>query len=228
MTRYMLYSKATAGGGAIVKSTSSGGGTVKSTSSGGATTRTTSSGGGTSRSTQSGGGGTRTSTVKLFGNIIQLTGAPLEGDYSKHQHMVDFPNGTFDHSHSVTIPAHSHEFTVPNHTHEVSIPNHTHEIEIPSHSHEIQLPDHTHNVKHEIVELDTMPSSVVIKVDGNTVPHTSTSGDRINLIPYMAKDSDGKITRGRHEVEILPNGLARIEADVILRVFIQSQLGGTY
>lgn len=43
----------------------------------------------------------------------------------------------------------------------------------------------------------------------------------------MSKDSNGKITRSRHIVEILPDGLARIEADLILRVFIQSHLGGT-
>lgn len=249
--KFRAYSRATEGGGAIVTSTKSGGGTVKSTSSGGATTRTTSSGGGTSRSTQSGGGTTQTSSSngshrhRVFSyqseyggsdpswKIFQAPRAPdgtqigavIIGGTSGHIY-TDSADGA--HTHSVQIPAHSHEFTVPNHTHEVSIPNHTHEIEIPSHSHEIELPDHTHNVKHEIVELDTLPSSVVIKVDGNTVPHTTTSGDRINLIPYMAKDSDGKITRGRHEVEILPNGLARIEADLILRVFIQSQLGGTF
>lgn len=213
----MLYSKATVGGGAIVKSTSSGGGI----------TRTTSAGGGTHRSTHSGGGSTQTSGISTgwptnlyyFASSGPFTAIFNEENYKNHQHVINFSSDDLEHRHTVNIPVHSHEFSIPNHTHEVTIPNHTHEIE---------LPNHTHNVKHEIVELDTLPTKVTIKVDGNVVPYTDINGDRINLIPYLAKDSDGRILRGRHEVEILPNGLARIEADLILRVFIQSQLGGVY
>jgi len=225
---FRAYSRATEGGGAIVKSTSAGGGTVRSTSSGGGTTATSSSGGGTSTSTQSGGASTQSSTVweNLSTINIKSNQPTLEGD--DHIHWIGIPLEAFKHSHSISVPAHSHNFSTPNHTHSVNIPNHTHEIEIPNHTHEIELPNHTHNVKHEIVELDTLPSNVTIKVDGNVVPHTSTSGDRINLVDYMSKDSDGKITRGRHEVEILPSGLARIEADLICRVFIQSQLGQVF
>lgn len=244
--RFRAYSRATEGGGAIVKSTSSGGGTVKSTSSGGGTTATSSSGGGTSRSTASGGGTSRstvsgggasvTSGQKEWGTGDRIvTSVNIEGGTPEshahfvslapisHSHNVSVPA----HSHSFTVPAHSHDFSTPNHTHNVNIPNHTHSIEIPNHTHEIELPNHIHDVKHEIVELSTLPSSVTIKVDGNTVPHTSTSGNRINLVDYMSKDSSGRITRGRHEVTITPNGLGRIEADLILRVFIQSQLGVT-
>lgn len=133
-----------------------------------------------------------------------------------------------NHSHNVTIPAHSHEFSTPNHTHNVSIPSHTHDVTIPSHTHEFSLPDHTHEVKHEINEVGTLPSAVEIRVDGNLVPYSNLQADRLNLIPYLAKDSDGKVSRGRHEVTIRPNDLARIEADVMLRVFIQSHLGGVY
>ena len=222
---FRAYSRATEGGGAIVKSTSAGGGTVRSTSSGGGTTATSSSGGGTSTSTQSGGGTTQSSTVWENLSTINIKSNQPTFEGADHIHWIGIPLEAFKHSHSTTLPAHSHNFSTPNHTHDVNIPNHTHEIEIPNHTHEIELPNHTHNVKHEIVELDTLPSNVTIKVDGNVVPHTSTSGDRINLVDYMSKDADGKITRGRHEVEILPNGLARIEADLICRVFIQSQLG---
>ena len=108
----------------------------------------------------------------------------------------------------------------------MNIPSHTHGFEIPNHSHDIKLPDHTHDIVHEIVEAPTSASSVLIKVDGNPVPHTSTSGNRINLAQYMNKNDDGTISRGRHEILITPNALARIEADVILRVFIRSQIGG--
>lgn len=246
--KFRGYSKATAGGGAIVKSTKGGGGTTRSTTEGGGTTRSTSSGGGsqqtsssgggTSRSTSSGGGSSRTTSGKTYGTIFMTTETPVGGSTgSSHVHSVNIDGTLWSHSHSVSIPAHSHDFSTPNHTHTVSTPSHTHDVTIPAHSHsvtvpshthEIELPDHTHDVKHEIVELSTLPSRVTIKVDGNTVPHTAISADRLNIVPYLKRDSSGKITRGRHTIEILPNGLARIEADLIMRVFIQSNIGGNY
>lgn len=240
---FRAYSQATKGGGAVVKSTKSGGGKTKTTTSGGSTTATSSSGGGTSKSTKSGGGssqtsssgggGTRTSN-HYCGDVeaceIAVSEQVGEGKAHFHQLPAQLQNHTHDveipsHTHSVSIPSHSHSFSTPNHKHDVEIPSHTHKVDIPSHTHEIELPDHTHDVKHEIIELDEKPDKVTIKVDGNTVDHDSTKGDRIDLAEYMGKDDSGKIERGRHEVEILPDGLARIEADLILRVFIQSQLG---
>lgn len=242
--RFRAYSQATKGGGALVKSTKGGGGTTRSTTSGGERTATSSSGGGVAKSTESGGGSSQTSSSgggSVTSSDYYHSGEGLDGTTGTmmgsgdshyhwlptqildHRHSVTVPN----HTHSVNIPTHTHSFDVPNHTHNVTIPAHSHDVTIPDHTHEIELPDHTHEVEHKIVELGSTPSRVTIKVDGNIVPHTSTSGDRINLVDFMSKDSDGKITRGRHEVEILPNGLARIEADLILRVFIQSQLGVT-
>src|SRR5690625_373660 len=247
---FRAYSRATEGGGAVVTSTSAGGGTTRTTSSGGGTTRTTSSGGGTSRSTASGGGSTRTSssgggstrTSSYYCGegmepcIVSVNPARpnehsdgthvhgLPAQLLHHTHQVTVPN----HTHTIDIPTHTHEFTVPNHTPNVEIPSHTHNVEIPDHTHEIEIPDHTHEVKHEIIELDTLPSSVIIRVDGRRVPYTAITGDRINLIDYIEKDQSGKIKRGRHEVTITPNRLGRIEADLVLRVFIQSQIGGVY
>src|SRR5699024_4375898 len=243
--------KSTKGGGSVVKSTSSGGGTTKSTTSGGGTTATSSSGGGTSKSTESGGGSAPTSAAGGDHRHVMFTRTSKLGPFdlntfesqaglvelSSHAQTLTTAGSSGNHTHSVTIPSHSHSFstpihthsvTIPAHSHDVTIPNHNHEIDIPNHTHEIELPDHTHEVKHEIIELSSTPSTVTIKVDGNTVPHTSTSGDRIDLTDYMSKDSNGRITRGRHEVTIQPNGLARIEADLILRVFVQSQLGGVF
>ncbi len=237
--KFRAYSEATGGGGARVGTTKSGGASTQTSSSGGGTTTTSSSGGGTSTTSGSGGGtsrstaggGATTRTASTGGahthELIEVPGA-LAGLGMKsagtHSHSVSIPN----HTHGFSTPNHTHSITIKAHTHEITIRAHTHNINIPAHTHEIELPNHTHVVLHKIVELNSIPSSVTIKVDGNTVPHTSTSGDRINLVDYMSKDSSGKITRGRHEVEILPNGLARIEADLILRVFIQSQLGGAF
>ena len=108
------------------------------------------------------------------------------------------------------------------------MPDHTHNITLQPHTHDIELPDHTHEIDFGIYELDETPTNVQIRVDGNIVNFSGTSGDRIDLIPYLEKDQNGRNTRGRHEITIHPNTLARIEADVILRVFIRSKLGGVY
>lgn len=240
---FRAYSRATEGGGGITTTSKSGGGTTATSSSGGGTTATSSSGGGVVKTTASGGGSTQTSSSG--GGSVQSTNQycgdeeacdtgtgpqigsgtdhfhRLPGQLLNHTHKVSIPN----HTHSVNIPNHRHEFDVPDHTHSVNIPNHTHDVVIPDHRHEIELPNHTHEVKHEIIELNTLPSKVTIRVDGNVVPYDNIRGDRINLVDYMSKDSNGRISRGRHEVTIHPDSLGRIEADLILRVFIQSQLG---
>ncbi|SEQ23975.1 phage minor structural protein, N-terminal region [Virgibacillus subterraneus] len=221
-TNFRTYSEATGGGGSVVKSTSSGGGTTATSSSGGGTTATSSSGGGTSKSTASGGGTTQSSSMFLLGDDAFTLG-PTVADYDSHWHRL--PANRFDHNHSVTVPSHSHSFSTPNHSHSVDIPNHTHGVTIPNHTHDITLPNHTHDVLHKIIELPELPNSVTIKVDGNEILFNEIEGDRIDIVDYMSKNTDGKIKRGRHEVTILPNERARIEADLILRIFIRSHLG---
>jgi phage minor structural protein len=246
--KFRPYSKATAGGGATTKTTSSGGGTTATSSSGGGTTATSSSGGGVSTSTASGGGTTQSSTSgggavvsSSFADLSNrsivteqiITGVPyethihaviLDGSLN-HDHSVSVPN----HSHSVSVPSHTHDFNVPNHSHSVTIPNHSHQVTIPNHTHDIVLPDHTHDVLPGIYEVNVSATAVTIKVDGNTVPVTSTSASDIDIIPYLAKDAGGKVTRGTwHEVEITPNDLARINANIISRLFISSHIGGNY
>src|SRR5690606_10839971 len=168
--KFRAYSRATEGGGAIVKSTSSGGGTTRTTSSGGGTTATSSSGGGVSRSTASGGGSTR-SSGRADGwdkTLVPYISGPAIPDGNTHVHITTVDAYDLDHWHTVQIPSHTHDISFPIHTLTLTIPNHTHEVTIPNHTHEIELPNHAHNVKHEIVELDTLPSRVTIKVDGNT------------------------------------------------------------
>ncbi|WP_338029559.1 phage tail protein [Gracilibacillus alcaliphilus] len=250
--------QSTSSGGSTVQSTTSGGGTTATSSSGGGTSTSTQSGGGSNQTSSQNSSypivafdsgldqdgdpapaGRHFHRVTVPTTLLNHTHSVSIPAHShsfstpNHTHSVSIPNHSHDvsipnHRHDVTIPDHTHEIELPNHTHEIDLPDHTHEIKVPDHTHEIELPDHIHDVKHEIIELDTMPDTVAIKVDGNIVPITSTSGDRIDLVDYMNKDNSGKITRGRHEVEILPAGLARIEADLILRVFIQSQLGGNF
>lgn len=231
--KFRAYERAIKGGGAVATSTSSGGGS----------TQTSSSGGGVATSTQSGGGSAQTSSAggshrhEMF--FYQGSAEEPTGDWGQYIAVAD-PDGqsgasiiaggyngslytreaSGNHSHTFDIPAHTHNFEVPNHSHNLSIPNHTHDVTIP---------DHTHEIEFGIFELDTMPSQVTIEVDGQTVPFTQTSGDNINLIPYLSKDSDGKVQRGRYvEIKITPNNLARINATVTSRLFIQSRIGGTF
>ncbi|MCT8138654.1 phage tail protein [Anaerobacillus sp. CMMVII] len=243
---FRAYSQATEGGGATVQSTGSGGGVVKSTSSGGGTTQTSSSGGGTSTSTSSGGGTSQTSSSG--GNhrhvMFQTTGTvardPSEATAATVYNGTIYLDGNTptmsqietlyasgDHSHTISVPNHSHDFSIPNHSHSVTIPNHTHEIDVPNHSHNITLPNHTHNIKHGIFKLAQVPTQVTIRVDGNLVSHTAIIGNRVNIEPYLQKEN-GKIVRGRHQITITPNGLGRINANLILRVFIQSHIGGNF
>ncbi|PEJ48214.1 hypothetical protein CN692_24210 [Bacillus sp. AFS002410] len=187
----------------------------RATKGGGATAQTSSSGGGATVTSSSGGGSTETTSTKTFIQLNVISGVPQNvvgtDNYGNHLHEVQIPGSPFTHDHNVTIPNHTHSVTTPNHTHSITLPNHTHDIE------------------HGIYKLTELPTAVVIKVDGNTVPITSTSGSEIDIIPYLSKDSEGKIERAKwHEVTITPNDLGRINANIISRLFIQSRVGGTY
>ncbi|AST93256.1 hypothetical protein BC6307_19335 [Sutcliffiella cohnii] len=250
-TIFFLYSRATKGGGAVLKSTSSGGGTTATSSSGGGTTATSSSGGGVSTSTQSGGGTTQTSSGggdhrhTLFTDTGMTVPAPTSwrlfdvytgiGTYSTMSLPSDTPgsvatySSSGNHTHSITLPAHSHSFSTPSHTHNVTIENHQHTVAIPNHTHDIDIPDHTHEIEHGIFKLSEKPTAVTIKVDGQVIPYTQTSATSLDLVPYLSRDSNGKIRRGEwHTVEITPNNLGRITAQITNQFFIQSRGGGDY
>ncbi|WP_226619877.1 phage tail spike protein [Cytobacillus firmus] len=226
--KFRAYERAIGGGGSIVKSTSSGGGTTATSSSGGGSQQTSSSGGGVAKSTAAGGGTTVSSSISNP-TFFAYTSTPvgINPELTSHIHAIEVTD-QMNHSHNVTIQAHSHEFDIPNHSHTVTIPNHTHTVTIPAHTHDITLPDHTHEIQFGIFKLNNTPSKVTITVDGNTVPYTATNGDKINLIPYLSKDSEGKVNRGWHKVTITTNDLGRINAQIYTQFFIQSRGGGNF
>ena len=124
------------------------------------------------------------------------------------------PGGTDGHTHD--IPPHSHFIS------------HEHLITIPNHVHTVTLPNHTHGIDYGIFSGPT-PTAVTVKVDGNVVPGLGTSADEVDIIPYLAKDSGGKIQRGTwHTIEIAPNSLGRVVASVVSQIFVQSRGGGNY
>ncbi|WP_049091717.1 phage tail protein [Enterococcus faecalis] len=249
--------KSTSAGGASTQTSSAGGGSVVSSSAGGGGSTTSGSGGGSyqGESTNTDGGSAQTSSANgshdhLMFNVIQGPPQTLPkitlraggggeiyteargGTFrtasaaDNHTHTVNVPS----HSHrfNIDIPAHSHVVSIPNHTHSISVPSHSHQVRIPAHTHQITLPDHSHPLEWGIYEAPSSATSVDIVVDGTTIPVHDTSQQRLNIVNYLRKTSGGKISRGNHTIKIIPNKLARIEAQVICRVFIQSQLGGQF
>ncbi|MXS29070.1 hypothetical protein GTI81_11645 [Enterococcus faecalis] len=249
--------KSTSAGGASTQTSSAGGGSVVSSSAGGGGSTTSGSGGGSYQggSTNTDGGSAQTSSANgshdhLMFNVIQGPPQTLPkitlraggggeiyteargGTFrtasaaDNHTHTVNVPS----HSHrfNIDIPAHSHVVSIPNHTHSISVPSHSHQVRIPAHTHQITLPDHSHPLEWGIYEAPSSATSVDIVVDGTTIPVHDTSQQRLNIVNYLRKTSGGKISRGNHTIKIIPNKLARIEAQVICRIFIQSQLGGQF
>ena len=148
---------------------------------------------------------------------------------SSHTHPLTVHSHGMDHFHrlaSFTIPPLSIE--VPAHGHNVKIPGHNHSVTIPAHTHDLTLPDHTHDIVYGIYE-GRRASSVTIKVDGTTVPASEITKREIDVSGYLSKDDAGKIKRGTwHDIEIVPNELTRIEANLTAQVFVQSVGGGDY
>lgn len=239
------FSSTSAGGGSY-SSTGAGGGSFSSTGSGGGSFSSTSAGGGDYRSTDSGGESVQSSSAENYrvgtdghnhgikdgtqlsttdGNSVAWT------ESGQHEHRINIPahDHTFsvaNHTHTLSLSNHTHTVSIDNHTHTVSIDNHAHTVSIDNHTHSIMIPNHTHEIEYGIFESHQTPSKLTIKVDGNTLPINETYGDDINIIPYLAKDESGRIARGRYaEIEITPNRLARINATVTSRLFIQSRLG---
>jgi phage minor structural protein len=202
---FRAYEQAIEGGGASTVTSSAGGGT----------STTSSSGGGTSTSTASDGNHSHMMLQASTGPVQGLPNALFYGKNSAGQTIsVEMPANNVDLYTFGASGSHTHSFSTPNHTHDFSTPNHTHTS---------VLPDHTHGIQFGIYKLSTLPASVIVKVDGNTVPGTSLEADGVDLIPYLNKDTDGNITRGWHTISITPNALGRINANVISQFFIQSR-----
>jgi phage minor structural protein len=117
-----------------------------------------------------------------------------------------------------------------------TIYEHRHAMESVSHYHNVTLPEHQHQIEYGIFEFEHLPSDIIVKVDGNVVSGTNLNENNLDITDYL-ESTDGKINRGAfHRIEITPvedevnnpNGLARIEANLIVQCFIQSRGGGDY
>lgn len=139
-----------------------------------------------------------------------------------HTHPVKIPN----HTHTIELSGHEHDVTLADHAHSVTIAAHQHDITLYDHNHEIE--DHTHDIVYGIYK-GSSATAASIKVDGNLIPAELIEENEMDLVPYLSKNADGKINRGTwHSIEIIPNALTRIEANLFVQTFIQSRGGGDY
>ena len=205
---FRAYSKATDGGGARSSTTSSGGSTYQSTGSGGGDyiSDSTGSGGGVYETTH----GAEVNDTNVEYRVYDNSGAMIGRTEPIYK--------VLSHEHTVEISPHSHSISF-------SIPSHTHSINIGSHSHSFSIPDHTHQIEYGIYQGGSANSADLI-VDGTQV---NTAEREVDIIPYLKKSDDGKITRGSwHTVEIVPNNLTRISANLFIQLFVNSRGRGDY
>jgi hypothetical protein len=111
--------------------------------------------------------------------------------------------GYASHTHSTpnhTHPTHDHTVTIGNHTHTVTIGNHTHTVTIPNHTH--STPAHTHDLVYGIYE-SAAPATVRVYLDGSliTALNDLTLVSDFDLLPYVTKDSNGRVAEGWHTLE---------------------------
>ena len=107
------------------------------------------------------------------------------------------------HTHSTpahTHPAHDHTVTIGTHTHTVTIGTHTHTVTIGNHTH--STPNHTHDLTYGIYE-SAVPATVRVYLDGSliTALNDLTLVSDFDLLPYVSKDSNGRVAEGWHALE---------------------------
>ncbi len=145
-----------------------------------------------------------------------------------HTHTVDDHTHNMAHTHTVADHTHNmaHTHTVANHTHNMAhthtVDNHTHNM---AHTH--TLNSHTHTSIYGIHEASVRANEFTIYVDGEEIPLTATTDD-FDIVNYLSKDTSGLIQRGWHEVQILPNDLCLINADIMVQVFVNSRGASVY
>lgn len=178
------------------------------------------SGGGSSQTSSSGGGGTVTAE-SVISNTTNTTARPMTNG------EVNIVTDTAVVWESTLGQSHRHGF---DHYHQLilnlTIPGQ--KVTIGSHSHSVTIPSHTHSILYGIYE-GSRASKVTLRVDGNAVPDDEAQAKELDIVPWLSRDTDGKIARGTwHTIELVPDKLTRIEANLFLQTFVQSVGGGDY
>lgn len=202
LENFRAYSTGAASGGGGTRTSSSGGAVVATATAQGAYTLTTETEGVTGTHLSGG----------AVGNMVTQA---ADGSVGSHTHSL------YDHYHEVRV-----SFTIP--ALQVDVPSHDHSVSIPDHQHTVGLPTHTHDIVYGIYE-GSRAQNVTIKVDGTTVPSSALQHSECDVTAWMSADQDGRIQRGQwHVIELIPDALTRIEANLYAQCFIQSLGGGDY
>ena len=165
---------------------------------------------------------THTVSIPSHSHKIEVSSHTHDVDVGDHTHTVSVGS----HSHYVEVDSHSHSVFIPAHTHSVSISSHSHSVDIGDHTHTVTISPHTHDIVYGIYE-GGIAQSVTIEVDGNVVEPTDDAD--IDIVSYLSRDDGGKIQRGVwHVVRIIPDELTRITANMFVKTFVTSYVGGNY
>lgn len=219
LSPFRAYSKSTVSDGGSRTTSSGGGGTTTSTNSGGGTTATSAAAGSTTIS----GGSTVSSTATMPSNntVLGDTSSTTASSGVAHKHYI-YTDSIRSHTHNINT---SHSHSIGSHSHSVTIPAHSHSFSITAHTHTVDIPSHNHDIAYGIYT-GASATSATIKVDGTTMPGSYASGAEVDIIDYLSVDGDGRIQRGAwHEVQIIPNGLTRIEAALQSVLFVNPRGG---
>lgn len=172
--------------------------------------------------------GTRqtTSSVAISGDIA------LGSTGQKSADVTSTESGQGEHNHM--IPAHSHAIgskfiNFGSHTHEMDhvhqIPAHYHELA--GHTHIVNASAHTHESVYGIYT-GTTATKATLRVDGVERFVDASGRSEVDVTQYLEMQ-DGRIKRGVwHEIEIIPDKLTRIEANLFVQLFVQSRGGGDF
>ena len=216
---FRSYSRGIEAAQSSVVSSSAGGGSTQTSTTNGATY-------GTTDYNASETAGTPTSAVVPRGDTLDVT---IHAG-GQHSHMVygeESGETSFDgnHGHYATIDNHTHYSATSSHTHDIQIGGHAHSLTIPDHAHSMTIPSHNHAMEHGIYEGERA-NSIAIKVDGKAIP---AGQNDIDITQYFAVDGAGRITRNAwHRIEVVPDKMTRINANVFFQIFTNSRGGGDY
>ncbi len=218
-------------------------GSVQSSSAGGASTQ----------SSSAGGGNTQTSAyANVDGIEVVVSGAIARRNTESpiaitvqpsghHNHGLSdgvglrkaddgitwfYPSG--NHQHSAWEEDHHHVGRLQNtsHSHTVNTSDHTHTVTTQNHTHTVPIPEHGHEIEHGIYEGD-IASTISLRVDGR--PVSVTEAGEIDIIKHLSTDQSGRVLRNTwHKIEIIPDKMTRIIANVFFQIFTNSRGGGDY
>ncbi len=100
---------------------------------------------------------------------------------------------------------------------------HQHPVPVGEHGHVVPIPGHEHQVEYGIHQVTPQATAVTVEVDGNEVSSGLTGQDDVDILPYLQKDTLGEIERGWHTVRYIPNDLCRVESNVMVQEFMNSE-----